>query len=110
MAVKYEPAVIQESAERLYREAGRLVFAWAFRLGFLGAIAGGVGLSMAKMSGLTGAVVVGLVGALMGASYGREKGFELRLRAQEALCQLQVELNTRPAAMAQAPAVSTPAA
>lgn len=36
-----------------------------------------------------------LFGAI-GAAVGRARGFDLRLQAQLALCQLQIEVNTRP--------------
>ena len=41
------------------------------------------------------ALVVAVVGALLGYAVGSERAFALRLMAQTALCQLQIERNTR---------------
>lgn len=97
-SAQYNPAVIQEFADRLYSQAKNLVWTWGIRLAVLGFIVGTAGAAAVSRDGATMApgAIVGLVGALMGAAYGREKGFELRLRAQEALCLLQTEINTRP--------------
>lgn len=96
-AAKYDPSVIQEFARRLYDKADNLVFAWAGRLGVLGFILGTAGAAGLGMGGgsITVGFVCGVVAGVVGASLGREKGFELRLRAQEALCLLQTEINTR---------------
>lgn len=98
MAVKYDPAVIVESAERLYGQAGQLIFTWAVGTGL---VSGGAAFLVARVIykevDPLDPVFVGVMGALLGAAVGRAKGLLLRLRAQEALCQLQVEINTRPA-------------
>ena len=93
--VQYQPAVIAEFASKLYSEASSLVIKWALMLGVVGAVIGGF-VSAGKGGGGMVPLIAGLVGALFGASYGREKGFTLRLQAQQALCQLQIEQNTRP--------------
>jgi hypothetical protein len=82
-----------------YKEADWLVASWALRLFVLGAIVG-YGLGHNYGGGGRAALIVGLLGGLFGASYGRGKGFELRLRAQEALCLFQTEVNTRAAVSA----------
>jgi len=43
--------------------------------------------------------VVALVGGALGAVVGNNRAFALRLMAQTALCQMQIERNTRPAAV-----------
>lgn len=96
MSVEFQPAVIVEFASRLYKQADRLVITWMFALGILGFLAGSMAGSVARMSPLMPGVVISLIGALFGASYGRNQGFEMRLRAQQAMCQLQIEINTRP--------------
>ena len=42
--------------------------------------------------------MVGLVGGALGVVVGSNRAFALRLMAQTALCQMQIERNTRPAA------------
>jgi hypothetical protein len=41
------------------------------------------------------AFVLGILGAVSGYSRGRDKAFHLKLEAQVALCQVQIEVNTR---------------
>lgn len=91
--VQYQPAVIAEFASKLYSEASSLVIKWALMIGVVGAVIGGF-VGAGKGGGMV-PLIAGLVGALFGASYGREKAFTLRLQAQQALCQLQIEQNTR---------------
>lgn len=57
-------------------------------------------------SNLIGAVAAmgGLIGGVIGAMVGSERAFTLRLLAQQALCQVQIERNTRAAAMGMPPA------
>lgn len=98
--VQYDPAVIKEFAERLYRRANGLAIGYAIR-GFI--LTAAVGLLAFSLSGgrLSGAEVIfiggiaGVLGAGVGWSIGRERGFKLRLEAQQALCQLAIEANTR---------------
>ena len=90
--VEYDDQVIAQHAAELYSRARRIVFVWTT----LGLIAGGLGSRLFLQSTVTpwlGAVVVGILGYY--AASGR--AFALRLQAQMALCQRQIELNTRPA-------------
>lgn len=93
--VTYDPAVIQEFASRLYRRANSIVATYTF-LGLLtgasigtvvGAIAGG------ESSGMI-ALIGSLVGAGIGFALGQERAFKLKLEAQVALCQVQIEKNS----------------
>src|ERR1700732_1193393 len=95
-SVTYDAAVIQDFADRLYREAAVIVF----KATFLGVLGGAiVGVSMAAViqqrQNLGIAAMIGAVlGGLVGYSRGRERAFELKLKAQEALCQVQIEKHT----------------
>lgn len=94
--VQYDPKVIQEFAERLYSRAKAIVVVAAV----LGAIVGfpaGIWLSIAMTrspsipAGFVGCVLGGLLGYVIGT----QRAFLLRLQAQQALCQVEIERNTR---------------
>ncbi len=94
--VEYDPDVIHEHAQRLYDRALSIMVTYAVGYGLVGAIAGAV-FGVVADNGLgpvTGVMGAGLLG-LLGAAIGRARGFELRLQAQTALCQVQIELNGR---------------
>ena len=89
--VTYDGARTREYADRLHRSASQTV---------LGYVLGGVatGASLGVVAGdlrtpVIAAVLVGIVGYLIGTG----KAFKLRLEAQLALCQVQIEENTRAA-------------
>ena len=93
-SVSYEAAVIVESAERLYRQAASIVFSSTVLGLLIGAIGGPIVFILATQSrsGLAALAGVGaLVGGLMGYVRGRERAFALKLQAQVALCQVQIE-------------------
>lgn len=94
MAVQYDPQVIAQHAEALYRRASRIVLTYGV-VGFLvGAAVLGAVASQRSVGGVM-VLVGGLVGALMGVSIGRSRAFVYQLQAQQALCQVAIELNTR---------------
>lgn len=94
MTIEYDPRIIAQHAATLYAQASRVIFTH----GFLGLIAGAVvgGMLGARVEA-TGVVVlvVALLGALLGVSIGRSRAFVYRLQAQQALCQVAIEQNTR---------------
>ena len=96
--VTYDPSVIQQHAQRLYDRARAIIIVYGVGFGLMGLFAGML------IEALTGDLGPGLVGvggllcAVLGAAYGQARGFELRLQAQLALCQAQIEVNGRPAA------------
>jgi hypothetical protein len=94
----YNPAVIQAFADRLYAQAERIVFVYG-ALGFIvGAAAGGAFGSTAAdgvASILIAAAACGALMALLAATAGHARAFTLRLQAQTALCQVQIEANSR---------------
>ena len=94
--IQYDATIIQQFAQSLYNQAQRIIVLYAILGALIGAIVG-IGLSLGLGQG---ALVVGSVGALLGgafgASVGRYRAFTLRLQAQTALCQVQIELNSRP--------------
>lgn len=97
MATKYDPTVIQQFADQLYERASRLVLTYA-GLGFLlgGLVGAGFGASqiggeVPLISGFVGAVLLAALFAVAAQS----RAAALRLQAQTALCQVQIEWNSR---------------
>ncbi len=96
--VQYEPSLIQQFAQRLYERANSTILLYtvfgALVGGLIGALlSGAVGNRGAGAPfALCGMLVLGLVGHALGS----EKAFWIKLQAQTALCQAQIEKNTRP--------------
>jgi hypothetical protein len=91
--IEYDPKIIQQLADRLYRQATNAIISGALIGALLGAGIG-VGLSGENLNAvaiLAGAAILGLLGLVTG----REYAFRLRVQAQIALCQLKIEENTR---------------
>ncbi len=95
--ITYDPTVIQTFAARLYTQANSIVAVWT-ALGLFGGMA--LGFAVATISDMVdwsapyialGAVIL----AAIGYSHGSSKAFALKLQAQIALCQVQIEANTR---------------
>ena len=106
--VSYDAAVIQLFAQRLYTKANTIIVVSTIVGGIVGAVIGGaVGVFSPRFIQIYAgmqrdpveiiqlfALVAGVIGALSGYSRGREKSFRLKLEAQVALCQVQIEKNT----------------
>jgi hypothetical protein len=96
--VSYDPEVIQEFARRLYQRARTITLMYALvglLVGFAVALAV---LALTQHGKLENNGVMGIaaiVGALFGYFAGTEKAFKLRLEAQQALCQIEIEKNSR---------------
>lgn len=96
--IQYDPAVICEFAKALYDEADAL----SLRAGVRGLLLGGVMAAAVGLIGLrdqtaamVGGVLGGAVGYAIGAAGAAAQAFSLRLQAQMALCQVEIERNTR---------------
>lgn len=103
--VSYDASVIESFAEALYAQAKSVVIRYSVTFAAVGFVAGFVPMAISSRDMNAAPVVGGLVacvGLLIGISYGRTKAFALRLQAQQALCQVQVEKNTRTAASVRA--------
>lgn len=87
--VSYDPNVIQEFADKLYARADAIVVGWTA----VGALAGFV-LGSLMGGGGTRIVLIFLAGAI-GYAVGMQRAFLLKLQAQQALCQVEIERNTR---------------
>ena len=95
--VNYDPTIIHQHASRLYSRADSLVILYGLMFAFFGLIGSVMFVKVVDVGGigLAGAAINALIFALIGAAFGRARGFELRLQAQIALCQVQIELNSR---------------
>jgi hypothetical protein len=90
----YDVSVILAFTDKLYAQAAKVIATYTI-IGVL--IGGGVGVAAGNASqigfllAVLGAVIVGAIAFQLG----RDKAFSLRLQAQVALCQVQIEANTR---------------
>ncbi|MFP4472764.1 MAG: hypothetical protein ACLFPX_02695 [Candidatus Omnitrophota bacterium] len=96
---KYEPKFIHDYADGLYKEAKSVVTCHFFIGMFAGML---VFLKVAEIAvGGFDFLIVAIgtfIGAVMGYNSGRGRSYEMQLEAQQALCQLNLEQNTRGAA------------
>lgn len=106
MTTAYDPQIVLKFIDRLYRQATVAVATFTI-LGVL--VGAGIGFALARADEmganlrfvpvreqdyigiLVGAIVLGVFGFFAG----RERAFQLRLRAQTVMCQLKIEENTR---------------
>lgn len=94
--IEYDPKVIQSYAERLIKES-KSVVSMSF---FIGLLSG-----MITFGGVTALFNIGydfpliavgvLTGAVLGYGAGQNRAAEMRLAAQQALCQLKIEEHLR---------------
>ena len=101
MATHYDPIVIKGFAAALYRRANSIIFFCTLTGLFIGGIVGAI-LSRPSFSFQLGGllpgwwIIIGIIlGGMAGLSIGRSKAFLLKLQAQTALCQVEIEKNTR---------------
>ena len=91
--VNYDAEVILVHAARLYREAATIAATYAL-LGALAGAAIGAAVGNAFGSLLIIMVLGGVVVSALAFAIGQQKAFALKLQAQVALCQVQIETNT----------------
>ena len=92
-SIPYAPGIIRQFADRLYARADFIVFVYTV----IGLIVGGV-VGVALKVGFSNDFAAWIVGtAIVAVAFllGQERAFHLRLQAQLALCQVQIEENTR---------------
>lgn len=94
--VSYDPLVIQQFAEQLYSRARSIVITYTLGGALVGFFAGALVPIPIPTNNKDGAIAVAaVVAAVIGFLWGRAKAFMLKLTAQMALCQVQIEKNTR---------------
>lgn len=98
--VQYDEKIIEAFAEELYREAASLLRNSTLKWSFIGFFAGGIGGAAAgnwenSTNALIAAVLAGAICGAIGYNLAKRRVFALKLQAQTALCQAQIERNTR---------------
>ncbi|HEU0135176.1 MAG TPA: hypothetical protein VFR28_10160 [Allosphingosinicella sp.] len=88
----YDPSIIQEYADKLYSRADFIILGWTV----FGAIVGYLAGSMLGGEGMRLFAVI--IGGALGYGVGEQRAFLLKLQAQLALCQVEIERNGRVAA------------
>ena len=91
--MEYDKKVIEQFAEKLYKRANSIIATYTF-LGLLIGLFFGLAAFASTKSGLLFILSVLIVG-FIGYALGSDKAFTLKLQAQLALCQSQIETNTR---------------
>ena len=87
----YDPVVIEKFARILYNRANGMIFQYAAVGGLACGVAG-------FFTGIPAIMICAvLLGLVVGYWMGSARAFTLKLQAQTALCQLQIEKNTRAA-------------
>ena len=112
----YDPRVIEQYAENLYRKASSFVGGSVVVGAALGAAFGAVPLTslgdswpVPPIFGFATLLIGGVFGAVIGYVIGDTRSFGYRLQAQSALCQLQLERNMALLARAVATRAAQPA-
>lgn len=96
----YDPSIIEKYAAHLYERGENIIWKWGCIGMLLGALCAGFVArtvlptqnSIWGIAMLAAGVVIGL---FVGRSIGTDRAFHLFLQAQTALCQVQIERNTR---------------
>jgi len=92
--VSYNPRVIQDYAKKLYAQADLITWVYTgLGLVVMGALLGTVGGVTSSFE--AGALLGALIGGGIGYFIGNMKANALRLEAQLALCQVEIERNTQ---------------
>ena len=96
--IEYDPNIIQEFAQRLYKKAATIIVAYTIAGILVGAIICALLFGLVRWSEITpstGAIFGAVFGGIFGYARGSENAFKLKLDAQLALCQVQIEFNTQ---------------
>jgi hypothetical protein len=104
MPTQYDPQILQDYADDLYKQAQKIIVWTAIKYGllcFLGSMVFVNAFNLTQKGGMDSnmmVIVVGVVtvlGVLTGVGVGKQKAFQLKLEAQKLLCQRQIEQNTK---------------
>lgn len=89
----YDAGIIERFADKLYARAASIVVVYAL-LGAFVALGAGVAI-FAGIQNVVVAIIAGATILVIAILLGQQRAFQLRLQAQLALCQVQIERNTR---------------
>jgi hypothetical protein len=105
----YDVNILQQYADSLYREAQMIVLWTAAGFGFgafvisvvivmvIIALGPQIGINSGEIANaeMIAVLLITVLTTLAGVALGRKKAFQLKLQAQQILCQRQIEINTR---------------
>ena len=101
-ATQYDAGILQQFADELYSRARRIVATTTTQYGAVAFILSAIGCAPLQhaipqmpdqeLLGIVG--IVTLLAIAAGVNAGRAKAFQLKLQAQQILCQRQIEANT----------------
>jgi hypothetical protein len=106
MPTSYDPQILQDYADDLYAQARFIIVKMALKYGCIAFLSSGIGCVVIARSigpgpgalpsdaALTIVVIATILGLWAGVDAGRREAFRLKLKAQELLCQRQIERNT----------------
>lgn len=107
MTTQYDAGILQQFADDLYARARWIVFTTALVYTFVGFVGSAIlsafmqsSMHVPDMTAIGIVVTFTLVFCAVGISSGRAKAFQLKLQAEQTLCQRQIEINSRPATKA----------
>jgi hypothetical protein len=104
MSTEYVPKILQEHADALYEQARHIIIREALKYGLIVfllsgvMLAGGAIMNHSEFPNQAQEIVIvflTLIGVVAGVDAGRRRAFDLKLEAQQLLCQRQIEQNTR---------------
>ncbi|MCA6602996.1 MAG: hypothetical protein ACK5U6_13830 [Pseudanabaena sp.] len=96
MAQNYDERILREFADRLYNRANFIVLGYTVLGGLIGVIAfASLFPGLFRSNESLAIMITSVIGGSIGCAMGSEKAFWLKLQAQTALCQAQIERNTR---------------
>ncbi len=99
---QYDPTILQTFANRLYARANSIIAAYALFGIVLGSIGGWYVSTLTSGSGPLVIALLAILFGAMGYTIGSGRAFMLKFQAQQALCQRQIEANTRAVSRAEA--------
>ncbi len=91
----YNPNVLQAYADELYDKANSVIVNCTVAWGFIGGLSGYGVATVAHFDLLTCIGSTTAILGYLGYTIGEERAFKYKFEAQELLCQMQVEKNTR---------------
>ena len=93
---QYDPNIIRKFASRLYSRANSIIFLYTLGGLILGWVGGQLAMNtFHQYSDIPLQWIGAGIAAIIGFAVGTERAFSLKLQAQTALCQVQIEENTR---------------
>ncbi len=94
--VEYDVELIKEFSRRLYAQSKATTMRHFFIGIFFGVIVFGA-ISDALLASFDALIIAigAMIGGVMGYGSGQNRSFELKMQAQQALCQVRIEENTR---------------